>query len=107
MGAWEAVGVEADPEVPPNRRDEVPGVAGGTVSAVTNESQVWNHQAMANDVQKAIRLPGDALKRAERLARRLAAKPEYGGLRMSTAAVLRLAMLRGLDEMEREEKGGR
>lgn len=61
----------------------------------------------AMDKQTAIRLPGEALKRAERLAQRLQAKPQYQGLRVTTAGVLRLAMLRGLDEMEREEKGGR
>ena len=62
---------------------------------------------MANDKQFALRLPGEALKRAERLARRLQGKTEYQGLRVTTAAVLRLAMLRGLDEIEREQRGGR
>jgi predicted DNA-binding protein len=61
---------------------------------------------MANDRQTALRLPGEAIKRAERLARILGNKPEYQGLRMTTAAVLRLAMIRGLSEMEREHKSG-
>jgi predicted DNA-binding protein len=60
---------------------------------------------MGNDKQTAIRLPGEALKRADRLARQLQGKPEYQGLRMTTAAVLRLAIFRGLDEMERTEGG--
>jgi hypothetical protein len=59
------------------------------------------------DKQFALRLPGDAIKRAAALARVLRAAPEYQGLRMTTAAVLRLAMLRGLVELERERKGGR
>ena len=61
---------------------------------------------MANDRQTALRLPADALNRAEKLARILRDKPEYQGLRMTTAAVLRLAMIRGLAEMEREHKAG-
>jgi predicted DNA-binding protein len=74
---------------------------------LTNASQSYQHGVMAMDRQTAIRLPGDALKRAERLARLLQQKPAYQGLRVTTAAVLRLAMLRGLDEMEREGTGGR
>jgi hypothetical protein len=62
---------------------------------------------MVNDKLTAIRLPQDAVDRAGKLAKILARRPQYGGMRMTGSAVLRLALLRGLDAMETETKKGR
>jgi hypothetical protein len=62
---------------------------------------------MANDKQTAIRLPQNAVDRAGKLATILARRPEYAGMRMTASAVLRLALLRGLDALETETKKGR
>lgn len=57
---------------------------------------------MSNDVQVSIRVPADVPTRAERVAARLAERPEYQGLRLARATALRIAMLRGLDVLEAE-----
>lgn len=57
---------------------------------------------MANEVQVSIRLPADVPKRAEELARRLAERPEYRAFRMTRAAVLRIALLQGLEQLEKQ-----
>ena len=64
---------------------------------------------MANDTQVAIRLPRDAVFRAARLAKRLAGRPPYEAWRMTPSAVMRMALLKGLDVLEAEagKKGGR
>ena len=64
---------------------------------------------MANDTQVAIRLPREAVSRARRLAKPLAGLSAYAAWRMTPSAVMRLALLRGLDLLEAEagKKGGR
>jgi hypothetical protein len=64
---------------------------------------------MANDTQVAIRVPGAAVARAGKLAKALAGEPAYAAWRMTPSAVMRLALLRGLDVLEAEsaKKGGR
>lgn len=64
---------------------------------------------MPNDVQVAIRLPREAVARAGRLSEVLAARPSYAALRVTPSAVMRMALLRGLDALEAEagKKGGR
>ncbi len=57
---------------------------------------------MVNDRQVVIRVPSDTVDRAERVARALAGRPEYAGMRMTWTTVLRLAMLRGLDGLDAE-----
>ena len=59
---------------------------------------------MANDTQVAIRLPRDAVTRAGKLAKALAGRPAFAAWRMTPSAVLRLAILRGLDQLEAEAK---
>lgn len=56
---------------------------------------------MSNEVQISLRMPKDVIKRADRLLPRLQQVPEFSAGRQSRAAVLRLALLRGLDELER------
>jgi hypothetical protein len=64
---------------------------------------------MTNDMQVAIRLPGEAVSRAGRLSKILAGRPAYAAWRMTPSAVMRLALLKGLDLLEAEaaKKGGR
>lgn len=56
---------------------------------------------MSNEAQMSLRLPRDVLKRADRLLPKLRNVPEFGAGRQSRAAVLRLALLRGLADLER------
>ncbi len=51
-----------------------------------------------NDVNLSLRLPADLLERAEQLAKRLEADEELD----KVAVVLRRALRRGLDQVERE-----
>lgn len=60
---------------------------------------------MANDRQVVLRVPADSVDRAERLRKKLAARPEYAGIRLAWTTVLRVALLRGLDALEVETKG--
>jgi hypothetical protein len=63
---------------------------------------------MANDMQVAIRIPRAAASRAARMSKVLAGRPDYAAFRMTPSAVMRLALLRGLDLLEAETgKGGR
>ena len=57
---------------------------------------------MSNEKQVSLRLPVDVLDRAEGLVDRLASLPAFRAFRVERATVLRLAVLRGLDELERE-----
>lgn len=57
---------------------------------------------MTNDVQVSIRVPADAPERAEVVAAKIGARPEYQGLRVTRATALRIAMLRGLEVLEGE-----
>ena len=59
------------------------------------------------DRQIALRVPADTFKRAERLAPRMQKRPEWEPFRMSASAVMRVALLKGLDALEAEFKGGR
>lgn len=56
------------------------------------------------DLSMSLRIPVDALSRADRLAERLAADPRVAALagKPSRAAVLRLAIVRGLEVLEAE-----
>src|SRR5438445_7391358 len=91
LGRRQVLGEAADPAMSPNRREGLPAVAGGPMMALDVCIPLAYCGLMPNDRQTALRLPGEALKRAERLARLLKDRPEYQGLRVSTAAVLRLA----------------
>jgi len=64
---------------------------------------------MENGTQVAIRLPREAVARADRLVKVLSGRPAFAAWRMTTSAVMRLALLRGLDLLEAENgrKGGR
>ncbi len=53
-----------------------------------------------NDVKLSLRLPTDLLERAEKLAKRLEADEEP----VKVAVVLRRALRRGLDQLERETR---
>lgn len=55
-----------------------------------------------NETQVSIRVPNDLVKRAEKLVPRLSKDPEYSTWRISRAAVLRLAVARGLDALEEQ-----
>jgi hypothetical protein len=57
---------------------------------------------MPTEKQVSIRLPESALARAEALVDVLAALPEHQAFRIERAVVLRIAVLRGLAELERE-----
>jgi predicted DNA-binding protein len=60
-----------------------------------------------NEEQVSIRLPAELLGRLEKLARRLAADPLRGALGVTRAAVLRLALTRGIEILEAETQKGR
>jgi predicted DNA-binding protein len=53
-----------------------------------------------NDVKLSLRLPADLLERAEKLAKRLEADEEP----VKVAVVIRRALRRGLDQLERETR---
>jgi hypothetical protein len=57
---------------------------------------------MANDEQIVLRLPAALLKRVDALAPRIAAAPAMMAFRVTRSAVLRLALERGLAELETE-----
>lgn len=57
----------------------------------------------ANDRQIILRVPAQVWKRAVRLARALQDRPEYAGMRVTTSAALRIALLAGLEVLERRE----
>ena len=60
---------------------------------------------VANDEAVSLRLPAGTMDRAEALISELKKHPALQAARVSRALVLRLALLRGLDELEREAKG--
>jgi hypothetical protein len=57
---------------------------------------------MPNDSQFVLRLPADMIARVEALVPKLGAAPSLGAFRVSRSAILRMALVRGLDELERE-----
>lgn len=62
---------------------------------------------MDNEEQIALRLPADALERAEALVPKLAKLPALAAVRVTRSAVLRMAILRGLDALEAETERAR
>jgi hypothetical protein len=59
------------------------------------------------DRQIALRLAAETIERAERLAPVMQKRPEWEPFRMTASAVMRVALLRGLDQLEAELKGRR
>jgi hypothetical protein len=66
---------------------------------------VMEDETMANDEAVSLRLPAGTMDRAEALIVELKKHPALQAARVSRAFVLRLALLRGLEELEREAKG--
>jgi hypothetical protein len=66
---------------------------------ITHKGKIMSDKS---EKQVSIRLPESALARAEALVGVLAALPEYAAFRIERAVVLRIAVLRGLAELERE-----
>lgn len=60
--------------------------------------------AMPVETPTSIRLPPDILDRVDKLVEKLHHLPEFALTRASRSAVLRLAVLRGLDALEQEAK---
>jgi len=73
----------------------------GTSIVITHKGKI-----MPTEKQVSIRLPEFALARAEALVDVLAALPEHQAFRIERAVVLRIAVLRGLAELEREHHRG-
>ena len=62
---------------------------------------------MAQEVSVTLRLAPELLDRAERLVSKLEGQGPLAATRVSRSTVIRLAMLRGLDAIERELKTGK
>jgi hypothetical protein len=60
--------------------------------------------AKTQDRQVALRLTGETVERAERLATLMAKRPEWEPFRMTASAAMRVALLKGLDMLEAELK---
>ena len=60
-----------------------------------------------NDVQFSVRVPEDLVKRLDKMEARMAKDPEWAAFRVSRQAVLRAALMRGLDVMEAEQAAKR
>ena len=71
---------------------------------MTNASHLGYLARVANDQQVALRLPREALVRADRLAKQLSGRSEFAAFRVTRSAVLRLAVLNGLAQLEQESK---
>jgi predicted DNA-binding protein len=82
--------------------DANPKLARRTQALLADKLDAPDLEKTMNEEQIAIRLPSDALKRAEALAEKLAKTPALAAVRVSRSAVLRMAILRGLDELETE-----
>ena len=59
------------------------------------------------DRQVALRLTQETIDRAERLAPIMQKRPEWEPFRMTASAMMRVALLQGLDQLEAELKGSR
>ena len=59
------------------------------------------------DRQVALRLTQETIDRAERLAPIMQKRPEWEPFRMTASAVMRVALLKGLDLLESEMRGRR
>jgi hypothetical protein len=55
-----------------------------------------------NDRQVVLRVPAEIWTRAVKLAKLLARRPEYVGMRVTASTAIRFAILKGLDAMESE-----
>ena len=76
---------------------------GGEVrgESVSDQHPVAKGITMANDVQISMRLPRELVDRAEALVPLVAQDPAYSAWRVTKAAVLRLALMEGLERLER------
>lgn len=61
----------------------------------------------ANEEQVSIRLPPALLERADKLTRKLSADPAHAAFRVTRAAVLRLALIRGIEALEADQRKAR
>ena len=61
---------------------------------------------VANERQVSIRLPSDVVDRAEALVPALSRLPAHAAFRVERATVLKLALMRGLELLEREHGPG-
>jgi hypothetical protein len=59
------------------------------------------------DRQVALRLTQETIDRAEKLAPVMQKRPEWEPFRMTASAVMRVALLKGLDQLEAELKSSR
>jgi hypothetical protein len=59
------------------------------------------------DRQIALRVTAETVKRAEQLVPVMQKQPEWEPFRMTASAVMRVALLKGLDRLETELKAGR
>lgn len=62
---------------------------------------------MTQDRQIALRVAQEIIDRAERLAPVMQKRPDWEPFRMTAGAVMRVALLEGLDLLESELKGSR
>ena len=60
------------------------------------------NSASMNEIQIAIRVPGDVQERADALCERLRDHPDFRLWRVTRSAVLRLALIKGLEALEAE-----
>ena len=63
--------------------------------------------AKTQDRQIALRVTAETIERAERLAPLMQKRSEWAPFRMTASAAMRVALLKGLDLLEAELKGGR
>ena len=57
-----------------------------------------------NEAHVNMRVPKDLLKRIDRLIPKLAGKGDFAAFRVSRSAVLRLAIQRGVEALEKESR---
>jgi hypothetical protein len=77
--------------------EDGPTVQAGDLITITHKGKI-----MSTERQVSIRLSEFALEHAESLVGVLAALPEYAAFRVERATVLKIALMRGLAELERE-----
>ena len=62
---------------------------------------------MANEVQVSLRIPMITAEDATKVAELMKTQPEFAGFRVTRASVLRQAMIVGLAEMQKKNRGRR
>ena len=62
--------------------------------------------AVANERQVSIRLPGEVVDRAEALVPAMARLPEHRAFRIERSTVMKLALIAGLEVLERAHGAG-